>query len=1046
MANSSLQNPQPAWALLITRTAGSPSETYLAASSDLTQPADVTALGTATGVSSPVFLRRITNALQIRVTDQLGDWTGGIISPSTATIQCDNSDSYFDTAAEWRNVAATLYHYERSEATVRTALDGIIVEADFVLGRATFTIATHDPSIWSTLLPAAVINPTDFPSASDQGAPIPVVFGIAYLSPPSCGYDDDPSNPTDNPGGYDYLIGVQQDEAADSINLEVQALYYDQDTAAPGMELANGWMNCPGTITQLGPTTFSATGDDYSQWYSAVSVVIDGKTVTSGAAYRTITVFSGFEGEWRYGWIAGYDKDTGVVTVADITIDAAAALGGFITAINPVPTAAGSSYVVGDELTVVSPGALYGRVVVAAVNGSGGVTKLKLKHPGGAYPVAAGLATTGGTGTSCTVEVTAVATAQIAPDYWTENNRYEYDGQDLVSVRLFVRPTSGVVVRARSQLTNPADVIREILVNTTWGLGQTVDETSFTTAASAYTAVGLGTAINAALGGDRQQRQAGQIMRELLALYGGRLTKTSAGWALTVDSAPSAAAVTFGVDDGTFNNVKRVETNGKRPLSEAIKTLHLRFGPAGRIKTALDYGTAYLPGNYSFVITAACLAVGSEQTIISPWLRYSSHAQRVLAYASKAIKYGDQQPVIVVGQEARVVGIGDLVNYINVTDGVNATFRVWRIERRLADIRLSLAGYNAAQFTYSAGDTSTVNDVLDLDEARMASGHGGNLLVNSDFSAGVRYASKHANMVPGWEMFTPSSFSSFTVTPELACIGGNYLSVPVTTASSGSPAEIGSMDLDNKSVSMGVMPQTPYIASVYADQSVGWRFRVVWFKTDSTTAASSPIMQVDPEDTNGLGWPRYYCVVRSSELAGYGELLFDFTATGTYKFDAVQFEEAGKFPRPTDWKRNTRWGIDPALLQPGSLTIRLPGETEHGTVLGHATDTIYTGAEATGISVGLIPAGVVVQGVTTYQTGLTGFTSFNIGTALDPTAWGEEIAVSEGARTDASDFTLINPPTFPTATDVVITPIGGAFAGGSIKVTVHYIQFVAPTG
>lgn len=1046
MANSPLQHAQPAWALKITRTvAGSPPVVtdFLAASSDLTEPADVTAL-------SAVYTKRITNAQQIRVIDQLGDWSGGIISPSTATITLDNHDGYYSTSAEWRGCAAILYHYERSEGVVRTALDGIVTEFDCVLGRFTVTIATHDPSIWSTLIPRAVVNPTEFPSAQDMGAPIPVVFGSAFLSPPCCGVDIE--DPADGVGGYDFLVGVQEYESGSSTDLQVEALYYDQDPASAGAELANGWMNCPGAITYDSPSTFTAAGGDHSQWYNAATVTVDGRTYYTGPAFRTVTIESGYEGQWQYGWIGGYVAGTGVVTVGGVAIDATTETGGFISAVNMAPTAAGSGYAVGDVLTIVSLGASYGQVVVAAVNGSGGVTRITLKHPGLGYLVASGLATTGGAGTSCTVEVTELVGPQIAADYFAENARYVTDGQELLSCRVLQdKMPAGVVVRAKSRMQNPALVIKEILVNTTWGLGQTIDTTSFTDAAADYVTAGLGTAINACLGGDRQQRQAGQVMRELLALYGGRLTKTSAGWALTVDSAPAAAAVTFGVDDGTFNNVKRVETNAKRSLSDAIRTLTLRFGPTGRIKSSADYGSAYLPGNYSFAIVANCLSVGSDQTIISPWLRYSAHAQRVLAYASKAIKYGDQQPVIVVGQEARVVAIGDLVTYLNVTDGLNASFRVWRIERRLADIRLSLASYNAAQFTYDAADTTVANDVLDLDESRGASGHGGNLILNSDFSAGVRSATKAANMVPGWEMMSPSMFNSLVVTEDSATIGGHYLTVPVTTASAGSPAQLSTTKLNSSDpLVMGIIPDTLYLASVYCDRATSWRLTGVFFPG---SVSSQTGMLSDPTDTNGKGWLRYYTKIRvpADATLTYAALLVEFTATGTFKFDAFQFEEAGSQARPTDWKRNTKWGVDPALLQPGTLTIRLDGESQHGTTLGHSTATVATVAGTQAVFTGLIPAGVVVQGVTTRQIAITGPTEITgIGPAGgDPGAWGPKegstIPISNGYQTSGTDFNVVGVSGFNTATDVVVT-FDAETTGGQLTATVHWMRFDPPTG
>jgi hypothetical protein len=80
-----------------------------------------------------------------------------------------------------------------------------------------------------------------------------------------------------------------------------------------------------------------------------------------------------------------------------------------VTAINPVPTVAGSNYVVGDLLTC-SVGGTGAQVIVTSVGAGGAVTGLALANAGLAtgFTVGTGKATTGGTGTLCTIEITAV--------------------------------------------------------------------------------------------------------------------------------------------------------------------------------------------------------------------------------------------------------------------------------------------------------------------------------------------------------------------------------------------------------------------------------------------------------------------------------------------------------------------------------------------------------------------------------------------------------------------------------------------------------------
>lgn len=83
-----------------------------------------------------------------------------------------------------------------------------------------------------------------------------------------------------------------------------------------------------------------------------------------------------------------------------------------------VGASGGTGYVVGNVLTVVQGGASSGQVTVTTIGVSGVVTGISVLPPSGiGYTIATNLATTGGAGTGCQVNVTAVApntTADIA--------------------------------------------------------------------------------------------------------------------------------------------------------------------------------------------------------------------------------------------------------------------------------------------------------------------------------------------------------------------------------------------------------------------------------------------------------------------------------------------------------------------------------------------------------------------------------------------------------------------------------------------------------
>jgi hypothetical protein len=80
-----------------------------------------------------------------------------------------------------------------------------------------------------------------------------------------------------------------------------------------------------------------------------------------------------------------------------------------VQAVNSVPTAGGSGYSVGDILTC-SVGGTGAQVIVTSIAAGGAVTGIELVHSGTGtgFTVGTGRATTGGTGTLCTINITTV--------------------------------------------------------------------------------------------------------------------------------------------------------------------------------------------------------------------------------------------------------------------------------------------------------------------------------------------------------------------------------------------------------------------------------------------------------------------------------------------------------------------------------------------------------------------------------------------------------------------------------------------------------------
>jgi hypothetical protein len=119
-------------------------------------------------------------------------------------------------------------------------------------------------------------------------------------------------------------------------------------------------------------------------------------------------------------WMQGQNFDYGVTTNISVKMNGWDALGvtsgariaAGVTAVNSTPTAGGTGYLVGDILTC-SVGGTGARVIVTATTFSGStgvVTAIELIASGTVtgFTTGAGKATTGGTGSGCTIEITSI--------------------------------------------------------------------------------------------------------------------------------------------------------------------------------------------------------------------------------------------------------------------------------------------------------------------------------------------------------------------------------------------------------------------------------------------------------------------------------------------------------------------------------------------------------------------------------------------------------------------------------------------------------------
>jgi hypothetical protein len=937
--------------------------------------------------------------------------------------------------ADWRGTPAALRKYDRSTHEYRTVATGMIAEVVHRGGTAIVTVKSHDESLFQTAVPKRLINVDEFPSATDLGAPVPRVYGRAFVSCSYCGTDQ-----IGQPGGDDYMVCHLVDADDDVDQVDIEAIFWDAAPQTPGLEAGTAWY-APAAVTYTSGTQFTLAGqfDYYLQ---------------PGFPIRAVTS----AGIWVYSYVvtAVLDLPDTDVTIADSILSSAINTGGCVTDVRLTPTAGGTGYAVGN-LLIITTGGSNGKVRVIAVS-AGVVTKVRLIQPGSGYTTGSGKVTSGGAGTGCTVEITEISFGvAVASEYLVEKNRYTAGGEFCLSARFLGRNIGGAVAQVcNSSKVNPATVLRDLIVSTVFGLGQDVVEADFTAAAADYTTASLGSSVNGGLGADKQQIQAGDFIRELLSWRGGRLyfDADQDAWRITVDVEQAVTAVTLGYADGVINNVKRITALRRLPLDNAVSALELRYGPTGRVRSGADGGNVFLTGNdfrYRVRKTVTASGAGKPLALTTQWLSDYASAAKILHYKAVRMRAEDETVDLTTGQAGMRAAVGSLVALRAPHLGVSKTMRVRRKSEKLHEASLILVGYDRTQYDAAAGvffdddeGLLTQNDGASLVALPSPPVPGSNLLPNPDFSISPTSVVAAADTIPGWYLGAtfPTEVSVYSVTDEPGCIGGRHLTI--TRLSGAAPALVPSV-IPSGQFKVSVVSGALYFWSFYTDAADA--IRVLFNFTnaaENVTEIVTAKLRALGADKNALGWTRFYAAARAYTTTPgetmtklYMNIYFD--KVRTYKFDAVQLEEAGSTThQPTVWKRHIPPRIDPAQLSPGNLLIRAEDELDAGTQIGHVVHDI-TLSSGTSVTVAAgIPNALEADVTIRVITAVTGAAGLKIGYTNDDDAWGTGISSALDTATSINDFTALAPIRFPAGGDLVISSTSGAFTGGVVRATVHY--------
>lgn len=169
---------------------------------------------------------------------------------------------------------------------------------------------------------------------------------------------------------------------------------------ATNFTVARNWDTIPDSTTT------------YEIWPDYDRIYMSGHSLSSMFAYSP-------ENDY---WMQGQAFDDGITNNISaklgewnpIGVSTGTRIASGVLAVASTPTAGGSNYVAGDVLTC-SVGGTGAQVRVTSISTTGAVTGLELVHVGTAtgFATGTGFATTGGTGTGCTIQITQVGSAAL---------------------------------------------------------------------------------------------------------------------------------------------------------------------------------------------------------------------------------------------------------------------------------------------------------------------------------------------------------------------------------------------------------------------------------------------------------------------------------------------------------------------------------------------------------------------------------------------------------------------------------------------------------
>jgi hypothetical protein len=238
--------------------------------------------------------------------------------------------------------------------------------------------------------------------------------------------------------------------------------------------------------------------------------------------------------------------------------------------------------------------------------------------------------------------------------------------------------------------SNWARAIRSLLSNSTWGLGEAVNATSFDAAEAEIDAIG-GLYVDGAI---TEGRRAFDILNDLLIIRGGRLEKNNADeWTLTWDKPRTNIVKAFGANDGKYNNIVSVGDIEYRDASDATKKVTIRY--------RYDY-TSTNNEQFKQTLSRNALSFGKELIIENQFVRDHTTADKLISYVSKKLIAGDRQISLSLGPEAKDVILGNLISLQIPRYNIANPYDLLSVTNLFGEKEIIAFPYDVTVYDYSA--------------------------------------------------------------------------------------------------------------------------------------------------------------------------------------------------------------------------------------------------------------------------------------------------------------------------------------------------------